>query len=110
MTVRGDVAREQTWLARPPQRMGPSPRSFAADAHGCIMVRPRAGRPHTSSRRDDDQRPAMASSPPTVTRPTEEAARPGLRSRRSGDDERLTRKAPYKWGWPIWLCILVAFG
>src|SRR3954451_465571 len=70
MTVRGDVAREQTWPARPPQRMGPSPRSFAADAHGCIMVRPRAGRPHTSSRRDDDQRPAMASSPPIVTHPT----------------------------------------
>jgi len=54
--------------------MGPSPRSFAADAHGCIMVRPRAGRPHTSSRRDDDQRPAMAGSPPIVTHPPE--ARP----------------------------------
>src|SRR5690349_23438880 len=28
--------------------------------------------------------------------PPGEAARPGLRSRRSGDDERLTRTAPYK--------------
>ena len=53
----GTMTRDQTWPAKPPQRMGPSPRSFAADAHGCIMVRPRAGRPHTSLRRDD-QRPA----------------------------------------------------
>jgi len=48
---------------------GPVARSFAADAHGCIMVWPQAGRPHTSLRRAD-QRPAMASSPPIVTHPT----------------------------------------
>src|SRR5215217_5510999 len=87
MTIRDDGAREQTRPTKPPQKMGPLPRSFAADAHGCIMVWPQAGRPHTSLRRDD-QRPAMASSPPIVTHPTK--ARP------SGNDERLTQTAPYK--------------
>jgi hypothetical protein len=32
--------------------MGPPPRSFAADAHGCIMVPILADRPHTSLPRD----------------------------------------------------------
>src|SRR3954462_5523186 len=34
-------------------RLDPPPRSFAADAHGCIMVRAPRGPPDTSSRRDD---------------------------------------------------------
>src|SRR3954454_9428978 len=42
-------------------RMGPPPRSFAADAHDCIMVRPPLDRPNTRLWRDD-LRP-MASSP-----------------------------------------------
>jgi len=32
--------------------MGPPPRSFAADAHGCIMVRVPRDPPNTSSRRE----------------------------------------------------------
>src|SRR4051794_9131840 len=42
-------------------RLDPPPRSFAADAHGCIMVRPPRGPPDTSSRRDDPR--PMANSP-----------------------------------------------
>jgi hypothetical protein len=37
----------------PTGRMGPPPRSFAADAHDCIMVRIRMDLPNTSSRRED---------------------------------------------------------
>jgi hypothetical protein len=37
----------------PTERMGPPPRSFATDAHDCIMVRIRMDLPHTSSRRED---------------------------------------------------------
>jgi hypothetical protein len=32
------VTREIPWLSMPLFREGPPPRSFAADAHGCIMV------------------------------------------------------------------------
>src|SRR3954462_13714583 len=42
-------------------RMGPPPRSFAADAHDCIMVRPPLDLPHTRVWRDDPR--PMASSP-----------------------------------------------
>ena len=45
----------------PTGRMGPPPRSFAADAHDCIMVRIQTDLPNTSLRRAD-ARP-MASSP-----------------------------------------------
>ena len=37
----------------PTERMGPPPRSFAADAHDCIMVRIQTDLPHTSVRRED---------------------------------------------------------
>jgi hypothetical protein len=37
----------------PTERMGPPPRSFAADAHDCIMVRIRTDLPNTSVRRED---------------------------------------------------------
>src|SRR4029077_3223200 len=37
----------------PTERMGPAARSFAADAHDCIMVRIQTGLPHTSVRRED---------------------------------------------------------
>ena len=37
----------------PTVRMGPPPRSFAADAHDCIMVRIQTDLPDTSLRRED---------------------------------------------------------
>src|SRR3954454_13515560 len=37
----------------PTERMGPAARSFAADAHDCIMVRIQTDLPHTSVRRED---------------------------------------------------------
>src|SRR4029077_19108741 len=36
----------------PTERMGPAARSFAADAHDCIMVRIQTDRPNTSVRRE----------------------------------------------------------
>src|SRR5271169_4118063 len=39
MTVRGGGVPRLSLASTPPLRMGPSPRSFAADAHACIMVR-----------------------------------------------------------------------
>ena len=39
MTVRGGGVPAQTMAFVPRKRMGPLPRSFAADAHDCIMVR-----------------------------------------------------------------------
>ena len=50
--------------------MGPPPRSFAADAHDCIMVRPPVDQPNTRVWRDDPR--PMASSPLIVDgfRPT----------------------------------------
>src|SRR3954454_4349010 len=37
----------------PTERMGPAARSFAADAHDCIMVRIQTDLPHTSVRHED---------------------------------------------------------
>jgi hypothetical protein len=39
MTIRGGGVPAQTMAYVPRKRMGPPPRSFAADAHDCIMVR-----------------------------------------------------------------------
>src|SRR5260221_1485 len=39
MTIRGGGHPKQAMVLTPVSRMGPPPRSFAADAHGCIMVR-----------------------------------------------------------------------
>src|ERR1700748_540421 len=39
MTVRGGGVPCLSLASKPPLRMGPPPRSFAADAHACIMVR-----------------------------------------------------------------------
>ena len=39
MTVRGGGVPRLSLASMPPLRMGPPPRSFAADAHACIMVR-----------------------------------------------------------------------
>ena len=57
-------------VSTPLSRMGPPPRSFAADAHDCIMVRPPVDQPNTRVWRDDPR--PMASSPLIVDgfRPT----------------------------------------
>ena len=48
-------------MSTPFLRMGPPPRSFAADAHDCIMVRSPLDLPNTRLWRDDPR--PMASSP-----------------------------------------------
>jgi hypothetical protein len=48
MTNRGGGEPMPDMAFRPRPRMDPPPRSFAADAHGCIMVATRRGRPNTS--------------------------------------------------------------
>src|SRR3954447_10877810 len=53
----------------PTERMGPAARSFAADAHDCIMVRIQTDLPHTSVRRKDAP---MASSPRMIMTQTPE--------------------------------------
>src|ERR1700739_124606 len=53
----------------PTKRMGPAARSFAADAHDCIMVRIQTDLPHTSVRREDAP---MASSPRMIMTQTPE--------------------------------------
>src|SRR3712207_2402876 len=55
--------------AEPRCGMGPPPRSFAADAHGCIMVR--VSHAHRIQARGATTGTAMASSPPTVPRHAE---------------------------------------
>jgi hypothetical protein len=52
MTVRGGGDPSASMAAEPWCRMGLPPRSFAADAHGCIMVRVSRDPPNTSSRRE----------------------------------------------------------
>jgi hypothetical protein len=48
-------------------RMGPPPRSLAAEANDCFMVRPRMGRPNTRVRPEFSR--AMAGSPRFVCYP-----------------------------------------
>src|SRR3954465_5029560 len=61
MTIRGGGHPKQAMVSTPFSRMGPPPRSFAADAHDCIMVRDPVDRPNTRLWRDDPR--PMASSP-----------------------------------------------
>src|SRR3954471_18901597 len=61
MTIRGGGHPKPTMVLTPFLRMGPPPRSFAADAHDCIMVRPPLDLPNTRLWRDDPR--PMASSP-----------------------------------------------
>src|SRR3954469_7346848 len=61
MTIRGGGHPKPTMVLTPFLRMGPPPRSFAADAHDCIMVRPPLDLPNTRVWRDDPR--PMASSP-----------------------------------------------
>src|SRR3954464_261120 len=70
MTIRGGGHPKPTMVLTPFLRMGPPPRSFAADAHDCIMVRPPLDQPNTRVWRDEPR--PMASSPLIVDsfRPT----------------------------------------
>src|SRR5215213_2859821 len=43
MTIRGGGNPTRNMALEPRFRVGPPPRSLAADAHGCIMVRPHRG-------------------------------------------------------------------
>ena len=52
MTVRGGGVPAGSMALMPTDRMGPPPRSFAADAHHCIMVRVVRHPPNTSMWRD----------------------------------------------------------
>ena len=61
MTIRGGGVPDTTMASMPSNRMGPPPRSFAADAHDCIMVRIQMDLPNTSLRRETSR--AMAGSP-----------------------------------------------
>jgi hypothetical protein len=105
MTVRGGGVPCRAMAVVPTSRMGPPPRSFAADAHVCIMVRvngptgykvaarssraPTAGSPRTSSRSNQHAvvlghvkaKPAVAAETrPALTRPV----RAGFSILRSG--------------------------
>src|SRR5215472_872078 len=68
MTIRGGGNPKQAMVLTPVSRMGPPPRSFAADAHGCIMVRFVMDLPDTRLRREflvpDSELPSDASSRP----------------------------------------------
>ena len=70
LTIRGGGHPKQGMVSTPLSRMGPPPRSFAADAHDCIMVRPPGDQPNTRVWRDDPR--PIASSPLIVDgfRPT----------------------------------------
>ena len=52
MTSRGDGNPILDMVLEPRFRMGPPPRSFAADAHDCIMVPILTDQPNTSLRRE----------------------------------------------------------
>jgi hypothetical protein len=53
LTIRGGGNRHVTWHRCRRREWGPPPRSFAADAHDCIMVRIRTDLPNTSLWRED---------------------------------------------------------
>src|SRR3954467_13862643 len=61
MTIRGGGHPKPTMVLTPFLRMGPPPRSLAADAHDCIMVRDPLDLPNTRLWRDDPR--PLASSP-----------------------------------------------
>src|SRR6202021_3641598 len=50
--IRGGCDPYEYMALAPRSRMDPSPRSFAPDAHACIMVLVRMDQPNTSLRRD----------------------------------------------------------
>src|SRR6516164_11685724 len=71
--------------------MGPPSRSFAADAHDCIMVWIRMGPPNTRVWRDVP--PLMASSPPIITQRPWHAAAQSARTAGGYVDDRRRRPA-----------------
>ena len=91
-TIRGGGDPTPDMACKPPTRMGPPPRSFAADAHGCIVVRIQRDRPNTSLWRDDPR--PTASSPQIVSRRKAKSARREAAANAMG----LTPYAPYKSG------------
>ena len=92
-TIRGGGDPTPDMACKPPTRMGPPPWSFAADAHGCIVVRIQRDRPNTSLWRDDPR--PTASSPQIVSRRKVQITR-----RKSHTNAMsLTPYAPYKSGW-----------
>ena len=91
-TIRGGGDPTPDMACKPPTRMGPPPRSFAADAHGCIVVRIQRDRPNTSLWRDDPR--PTASSPQIVSRRKAKSERREAAANAMG----LTPYAPYKSG------------
>src|SRR4051794_37028071 len=94
MTIRGGGHPKQAMVC-PPFQEGPPPhRSFAADAHDCIMVWPPLDRPNTRVWRDDPR--PMASSPLIV----EAQLSPNLfvPRLRAGSDDGM-RAATRMFGW-----------
>ena len=82
---------------------GPATRSFAADAHDCIMVRFEADRPHTSLWRE---RCALMASSPRIITQTDAVTRPGLEDKlislfsvppRSRASRRCETRATLRW-------------
>ena len=73
--------------------MGPPPRSFAADAHDCIMVRILEDPPNTRLWRDDRHR---WQAPLRSSRPEQPSVKSWNTKEYDTDNQCLTSKAPYK--------------
>src|SRR4051794_31668496 len=84
MMIRGGGDPCAAMAFRPRFRMGPPPRSFAADAQGCIMVGAQSGPPNTRLWRDDPR--PIANSPWIAV--SRFAAKLPLMRRRAGEDAR----------------------
>jgi hypothetical protein len=109
MTIRGGGHPKQAMVLKPVSRMGPPPRSFAADAHDCIMVRSLRtyriqgcgamiapdGKLPSDHRPDHNQRSA-AVLVPVKARPGNNGTCGQGRARFAALANSLTKKAPYK--------------
>ncbi len=73
--------------------MGPPPRSFAADAHDCIMVRILKDPPNTRLWRDDRHR---WQAPLRSSCPEQPSVESWNKKEYDIDNQCLTSKAPYK--------------
>src|SRR5271169_4991396 len=89
----------------PTERMGPAARSFAADAHDCIMVRIQTDLPHTSVRREDAPNGELPSDDHADINRRHQTLKlrkgpsrgsSSLRVLRPQGAAKLTEKAPYK--------------
>jgi hypothetical protein len=79
MTVRGGGVPRVRMALMPTERMGPPPRSFAADAHHCIMVR--------VSKRPSEYKHVARSARQASGLPSISSSRPSRRARRT--DQKL---------------------